>query len=595
MILESLCALAERERLIDQPAFQSVPVRWIIDLDEQGQLRTPLTDTAYTVQEEGKRKPRQEFKRMSVPRRTVRPGQVTKPEFLVDNAQYVLGIQPEGAKAKKILMETYRRSFLDLLRTAKTAVDSPVLNAAIAFLENDEQRGKAAADLQARRFASNEWITFRLRSDFLHESPAVRSWWGTQSESADAEVEERQCLICGRFKVPARIHDSLKLPGAVTSGVPLVSFNERAFEKHGLSGNENAPVCRACMVAYVNALRRYLDDKYPNPEGGTFPQQSIRLSNDTTAVYWDEQSSDLIGALWWLNNDDPSAVKALLQSAWKGERPAFLKARFYCLILTGAQGRAAVRGMHTSTVEQVAEQVKSYFECIEAAGYAEKPAPIFVLVRSLAVQGKLDSLPPGLAAEVFLSAVLGKPLSNRFLAAAVGRIRAERDVTRPRAALLSLYFQRNERKELKEQKGRKVPMSLDPDSKDAAYRYGRLLAVLEALQINYHNGRKPNSTIVDRFYAAASTRPATVFPRLLTLAQNHLKTASYADFFGKQITGVLEGLDGANGFLSTLSIEQQGRFALGYFHQRADRFKRSAPTGEVIPNSIESATEENQA
>jgi len=585
MILESLCALAERERLIDQPAFQSVPVRWIIDIDEQGQLRTPLTDTAYTLPEEGKRKPRQEFKRMSVPRRTVRPGQVTKPEFLVDNAQYVLGIQPEGIDAKKIPMETYRRSFLDLLLKAKTAVDSPILNATIAFLENDEQRSKAAADLQTRRFASNEWIAFRLRGDFLHESPPVRNWWATRSE--DVGVEERQCLICGRFKVPARIHDSLKLPGAVTSGVPLISFNERAFEKHGLSGNDNAPVCRACMVAYVNALRRCLSDKYPRPDGdGTFPQQSVRLSNDTTAVFWDEQSSDLTGVLWWLNNDDPSTVKAILQSAWKGERPAFSNARFYCLILTGAQGRAAVRGMHTSTVEQVAEQVRSYFECIEAAGYTEKPAPIFVLVRSLAVRGKLDSLPPGLAAEVFLSAVLGKPLSNRFLAAAVSRCRAERDVTRPQAALLHLYFQR---------KGRDVPMSLDSSSPDAAYRYGRLLAVLEALQINYHSGRKPNSTIVDRFYAAASTRPATVFPRLLTLAQNHLKTASYADFFGKQITEVLDGLDGANGFRPTLSIEQQGRFALGYFHQRADRFKKSAQEVERIPTSIEPATEENQA
>jgi CRISPR-associated protein Csd1 len=347
------------------------------------------------------------------------------------------------------------------------------------------------------------------------------------------------------------------------------------------------------MVAYVNALRRCLDDRFPNPEGGTFPQQSVRLSKDTTAVYWDDESSDLVGALWWLNNDDPSAVKALLQAAWKGEKPAFPNARFYCLVLTGAQGRATVRGMHTSTVEQVAEHVKSYFECIEAAGYAEKPAPIFVLIRSLAVQGKLDGLPPGQAAEVFFSAVLGKPLSSRFLAAAVFRIRTERDreghlltVTRPRAALLNLYFQR---------KRGGVPMSLDTVSTDPAYRYGRLLAVLEALQINYHSGRKPNSTIVDRFYAAASTRPATVFPRLLTLAQNHLKTASYADFYGKQITEVLNGLNGANGFRPTLSIEQQGRFALGYFHQRADRFRKSAQEGEIIPTSIEPFTEENQA
>jgi hypothetical protein len=134
MILQSLCALAEHERLVEQPAFQSVAVRWIIDLDEQGNFRT-LTDTAYTVQEEGKRKPRQEYKRMSVPRRTVRPGQVTKPEFLVD-----------------------------------------------------EERNKAVADLQTRRFASSEWITFRVRGDFLHESPAVK-------RSAE---QRHDCRVLGR-------------------------------------------------------------------------------------------------------------------------------------------------------------------------------------------------------------------------------------------------------------------------------------------------------------------------------------------------------------------------------------------------------------
>jgi CRISPR-associated protein Csd1 len=589
MILESLVKLAEHEKLIEQPAFQSVPVRWIIDLDEYGRFLT-LDDTAYTVQEEGKRKPKQEFKRMSVPRRTVRPGQVTKPEFLVDNAQYVLGIQTEGADAKKIPMEAYRRSFLDLLLKAKTAVDSPVLNAVIAFLEDDEQRSNAATDLQTNRFASNEWITFRIHGEFLHDLLELRNWWARQKEEANDQVEKRQCLICGQIDLPTRLHDSIKLPGAVTSGVPLVSFNERAFEKYGLSGNENAPVCRACMVAYVNALRRCLDDKYPDPEGGTFPQQSVRLSNDTTAVYWDDQSSKLTGALWWLNNEKPSAVKALLKAAWKGERPAFPKARFYCLILTGVQGRASVRGMHTSTVDQVAEHVESYFKCIEEAGYNGEPAPIFVLIRSLAVRGKLDSLPPGLAAEVFLSSVLGKPLSNWFLAAAVGRIRAERDVTRPRAALLHLYFQSHNNKEM-----RKIPMSLNSDNPDPAYRYGRLLAVLEDLQINYHYPRKINSTIVDRFYAAASTRPATVFPRLISLGQNHLKTVRYPDRFRKQITEVLDGLDGANGFSPMLNIEQQGRFALGYFHQRADRFKHRAQTGETVPTTNETDSEENEA
>jgi CRISPR-associated protein Csd1 len=122
----------------------------------------------------------------------------------------------------------------------------------------------------------------------------------------------------------------------------------------------------------------------------------------------------------------------------------------------------------------------------------------------------------------------------------------------------------------------KPPMSLDADVTDAAYRYGRLLAVLEDLQIRYHNGHKPNSTIVDRFYAAASTRPATAFPRLLTLAQNHLRSVPYADLYSRKIEEIVGGLDGAEGFKSTLNLEQQGRFALGYFQQKNEIFRQKS-------------------
>jgi CRISPR-associated protein Csd1 len=591
MILESLSALARREGLVDQPAFQSVPVRWIIDVDEQGQFRGELTDTAYTVQDEGKRKPRQEFKRMSVPRRTVRPGQVTKPEFLVDNAQYVLGIQPEGAKAKKIPMETYRRSFLDLLRTAQAIVDSPVLNAAIAFLENDEQRGKAAADLQARKFGSGDWITFRLRGEFIHEASEACDWWAKQRDDSSDDLKETQCLVCGQVKPSARIHDKLTLEGTGTFGAPLVGFNKEAFEKHGLSGNENAPVCRTCMVAYVNALRRCLDDKFPRRKGGTFPQQSVRLSKDTTAVYWDDQSSELTGALWWLNNENPSVVKHILESGWKGERPAFSNARFYCLILTGAEGRAVVRGMHISTVEKLSKHVESYFNCIESVSPDGRPAPIYELLRSLVRKSDQKEhrkhLQPWLAAEVFLAAVLGKPLSEQFIAAAVGRNRTERKVTWPRAALIHLYFQRHSNQEM-----RKVPMSLDVNSPSPPYRYGRLLAVLESLQFSAHK-KRVNSTIVDRFYGAASTRPATVFPMLLQLAQNHLKQSSASRFYKDEIAEIIQGLDGDKGFAPMLNIKDQGVFALGYFHQVATRPK-SSKAGNAS-NEESTGSEENQA
>jgi CRISPR-associated protein Csd1 len=371
----------------------------------------------------------------------------------------------------------------------------------------------------------------------------------------------------------------------------LVGFNKEAFEKHGLSGNENAPVCRGCMVAYVNALRRCLDDKFPRREGGTFPQQSVRLNKDTTALYWDDQSSEISGALWWLNNDDPSVVKHIIESAWRGERPAFPEARFFCLILSGAEGRAVVRGMHTSRVDKVSKYVESYFDCIEPASRGGRPAPIYEILRSLVRKNDQKDhrkhLQPWLAAEVFLSAVLGKPLSDRFLAAAVARIRAERDVTPPQAALLNLYFQRHSNREM-----RKVPMSLDVNSPSPAYRYGRLLAVLESLQYSAHK-KRVNSTIVDRFYGAASTRPATVFPMLLQLAQNHFKQSGASRFYKDEIADIIQGLDGDKGFVPMLNIKDQGVFALGYFHQVATRPKSSKSGSASIGDNSDS--EEKQA
>jgi CRISPR-associated protein Csd1 len=230
--------------------------------------------------------------------------------------------------------------------------------------------------------------------------------------------------------------------------------------------------------------------------------------------------------------------------------------------------------MHTSTLAGVKDSLlgtkekPGYFACIESAVGTEKPAPISLLLNSLSLPGKSAHLPASLGEELFLNAVLGRPLSRYFLTAAVARIRAERKVPWPRAALLQLYFQRS-----LEPGMRKPPMSLDVNVTDAAYRYGRLLAVLESLQIRALK-RTPNSTIVDRFYAAASTRPATAFPKLLSLAQYHLRSLDKdAVSFSKKIEEIIAGLDGAKGFKSILNLPEQGRFALGYFQQKNELFR----------------------
>ena len=132
-------------------------------------------------------------------------------------------------------------------------------------------------------------------------------------------------------------------------------------------------------------------------------------------------------------------------------------------------------------------------------------------------------------------------------------------------------------------------MALDPDNKEPGYRLGRLFAVLERLQGDAINS--PNATIVDRYFGSACATPAVVFPRLMKLAQHHASKSTRGDWYQRQIQDVVNGLDATNAFPSTLGINQQGLFAVGYYHQRADFFVSkkidAAPDAEAAAQSNE--------
>jgi CRISPR-associated protein Csd1 len=201
------------------------------------------------------------------------------------------------------------------------------------------------------------------------------------------------------------------------------------------------------------------------------------------------------------------------------------------------------------------------------------------LLRSLVLQGKLDRLPPRLAGEIFLGVIFGTRLPRLVLSAAVQRNRAEQKVTPERAALLQLFFASHYQKE--------VPlMSLDVVTTDAPYRLGRLLSAYEQLQRRAQGGNL-NRTLVDRYFGAASTRPGTVFPQLVRLSQNHLgKLGQNGGYYQGRITGIVDGI---GCFPSMLTLEEQGRFALGYYHQRQAFFRNSknndVATEETSPTS----------
>ncbi len=212
------------------------------------------------------------------------------------------------------------------------------------------------------------------------------------------------------------------------------------------------------------------------------------------------------------------------------------------------------------------------------------PPPLWRLLLELAPQRKSENIPPHLGGEVMRAILTGLPYPRALLVQTIMRIRADQDeedrrtgrtlekVSDLRVAMLKACLARMHRwNPIMED----VPVSLDLTSTNSAYRLGRLFSVLERLQRAALGQR--NATVRDRFYASASATPALVFPSLIRNARNHSKTirtkvgAGLAEWFEDHIAEIASGLEGS--FPRTLPLEEQGRFALGYYHQR-DVFRR---------------------
>jgi CRISPR-associated protein Csd1 len=582
MILKALVDLAHREHLVDDPDFEPKEVRWVIHLGPGGRLLGDPVETEGLADARGKVRPRV----MQVPRGTVRTSG-SAAMFLVDKAEYVLGFDPDDSPKKRKKLAHHRRLFTALVESAlERSPGEPGLVAVRDFLRDggevarcvDAVRGRAAAnDLFAFRYVEGD------EAGLVHDREAVRTAWRAMRQGG-ARAAAVECLVCGQDAPPARVRPQVKrVPGGTTSGIALVSFNAPAFESLALDGNDNAPVCQACAEAYGTALNRLFHPQYTAPDGTVLGRRSIRLSEDTGVIYWASSEHRIEDEFGGLDYADEAQAQALYDAVHRGAGVTMDDPTpFHALVVTGGQGRATLRGYHQTTVGAAAANLRAYFEDIAMVPrFAEAPRwpPLRWLVRSLAPQGKPENVDADLAGRLFLAVLTGAPFPRAVLHEAVARIRSEREDpnqrrykhTRERLALIRATLNRRNDPVTESFVDEEIPPMLDPSCASPAYCLGRLFAILEKLQGDAIGS--PGASITDRFYGAASATPAAVFGTLLRKAQHHLAKVD-GPYYAIQLQQVLDLLSPSNAFPKTLSLEEQGLFALGYYHQRAELWKR---------------------
>jgi len=424
----------------------------------------------------------------------------------------------------------------------------------------------------ARTLSCN--MTFKLAGEMLPIPccQVVQEYVNQTSKSSiditDKSIKDKvigRCLVTGEIDEIVRVHSDTRIN---KDSKKLVGFQKNyGFDSYGKEQGYNAPVGKSAEFAYTTALNTLLKSK------------SRMLVGNAVTVCWSEKSSDLENQIAEFFSeppkDDPDrgveAVRSLFRSLESGAFQTQGDNRFYVLGLAPNSARIAVRFWIVDTVAGMAGKIKQHFDDLRIVhGSSDKDVfSLFRLLVSTAVQGKADNIPPNLAGDTMRSILEALPYPQTLLQAAIRRIRAEHKITYPRAAMIKACINRSTRfknPNVKEE----LQMSLDENNTNIGYRLGRLFATLEKIQIRKFTqggGKEPNSTIRDKYYGSASGTPATVFGTLIRLSKHHLaglenvgERINFERLLGEIMSDICD-------FPPHLKLEEQGRFAIGYYHQ----------------------------
>ncbi|MEN6297676.1 MAG: type I-C CRISPR-associated protein Cas8c/Csd1 [Rectinema sp.] len=501
--------------------------------------------------------------------------------LLWDNASFVLGRGDKG----DVRLQSMIQSIDDWIGKG----ESPEIDSIRIFLErglsdrsifspilNHGEYGESISSGQPK-------ISFHImgsKDRIVFDSETVKASLRKSTAGITSSASDKNgiCLITGDSDVPIELtHTVIKgVWGSQTSGACIVSFNKDkpAFESYGKIQSYNAPVSKKAASEYIKSLNYLLGS-----------DQCLHIS-DTSTVFWSVKKTQFESDFSFFfnepNKDDPDAgtrhIKNLFEAVNTG---AYVEDRgdekFFVLGLAPNAARIAIRFWQTGTVNEFAERTRQHFKDLNIIKPPNEPEyySLWRLLVNIATLDKSENIPPNIAGDFMRSILDGTPYPETLLQAALRRIRNDaKDRVKPvRAALIKAYLNRYLRAHLNSSE-KEITMALDTEQPSIGYQLGRLFAVLEKIQ-GEANG-DINATIRDRFYGSACSSPVTVFGTLMRLKNHHLSKLANKGRAVNLERLVCEIVGHFNDFPPHLDLHEQGKFAIGYYHQRQHFFTKKA-------------------
>ena len=505
--------------------------------------------------------------------------------LLWDHYGYVLAYAGEKGQEQA---DRQHASFTAKVSELKQVLpDDAGVAAVAAFLASAAEKNKV---MQAANWAECAKVkgcnlSFRLVDeavDLVCQSKAVQDHLlKSGQEYVDIEKSKDKfygtCLVTGKKTKIANLHTDIKGINK-TPKSPFVSANLEAFKSYGKGNNKDNglmyPIGEQAMFEYTTALNTLLAG-----------ENRFRIG-DVTAICWSAKPTPLEEHLASLisggGKDNPDAhidaVKSLYKSLYNGQyQKPDGKEKFYLLGLSPNSARIVVRFWHETTVAALSESIAAWYDDLQMVRGENSPYPEYMplprLLGNLVLDGKMENLPSDLIAQITDAALNNQVLPVSLLQAALRRNKAEQKITYGRASLLKAYINRAIRagrlKNMKE-----LTMSLDRNRQDIGYVLGRLFAVLEKTQAEANPGL--NATIADRYFGSASSTPIAVFGTLMRLLPHHLNKLEFEGRAVQLQWEIRQILEHCQKFPNHLNLEQQGLFAIGYYHETQFLFTKDA-------------------
>lgn len=597
MILDALVRYYQAVEL-PHPGWSKVKVSYGLKLNEEGEV---IGIASYLEWGEKGKKPLPEIKTLPEP---VKRSSGVNPNFLCDNASYLLGVDQKGKpeRAKKCFeaAKTLHQKIL-------AGVDSPAAKAVLAYFEHWDPDTALSHPVIAKNpdLTAGGNLIFLFGDDLFHpennevqKDPAICQAWEKYS-SQDGDGSGVFCPVLERKAPIARLHPSIKgVRGAQSSGASLISYNADAFCSYGKEQGENAGISQQAAFAYTTALN-YLLSEHPSHFWNTAtqekadPQKSrFRYASqlgDTTVVYWAEGGSPAYQELFQATMDDDVdtqsiadakvEIKGVLDHLTHG-KPVDIQGfeldpgvQFYILGISPNAARLSVRFFLQDNFGVFLQRIQEHQQRLEIVKPVKDPRENLsfwqLLQETVNPKGKDKNPSPLLSGALARSVLAGLPYPAALLEGVFVRIRAERKITRGKAAILKAYYLKNPNPGCPKEV---LTVALNKESRSIPYHLGRWFAVLEAIQQDANPGI--NSTIRDKYFSSASSTPAAVFALLIQLSQKHLSKLSEGQniYYNKLIQEIVEHLP--DELPARLSLPEQASFYLGYYHQTQDRYTK---------------------